>query len=1117
MNEDFNKEKKEGEKVSYLARLKFNPKNFGMFSWGYFNNIRIVILFISVLVLGGVFSFISVPRNLNPEVEIPIIFISTALPGASSEDIESLVTIPIEDKVKGLGDIDTLFSTSSEGYSGVTIQFNSDVNPDDAESDVQTAVNSITDLPEDATDPAVASLNFENQPIWTFSLVSNIDEVSLNRFSQELKDEIENLSRIDQVTTRGIESQEVQVNINSESMKSLGVDVLALSQAVQNAISSHPAGSVNSFSSSFSVSLDSAVSSIEDLRNLHVNINGERYLLSEIATISERSAPGQANAYLIDSGNKNEISKVITFDVYRNLSERIDLSFEDVEKLVNQKIEEQEGRFVVRDIYSTAKEIDKQFDSLFRNFSVTISLVFVVLLMFFGIRQALIASMAIPFSFLFSFIAMQISGISLSFLSMFSLLISLGLLVDVTIVVVSAITSYYKSGKFSPIEAGLLVWKDFRITLLVTTITTVWAFSPLLLSSGIIGEFIRPIPIVVSSTLIGSLIVGLFITLPLMIVTLRPSIPRRVKIFLASIFALIFIGGAFVLFKNNPLVLPIVVILVALVSIIYFIRREIAKKLDSLCTKDCLRKWTDKIFITLRDGIVSFSRMGNYYRKVIEKILASQVARRKTLSAVVIFSVFSFMLVLAGFVVNEFFPKEDMDFLYVGVELPLGTKLDVTKEEAVSLSQEFTNVPSLEALQIQIGAKIGPDGNIQGSGSDSILYTLILGNKEDRDVSSIEIAENLRDKFKNYSKGKLSVVELSGGPPAGADINIKFLGSDLDELDAYANKTINYLEDQPGVANVSKSINSGTAKIVAKPSGEKFAEVGISNSDLGSSMRVFTNGFELDNNVNLDDLQEDRDIILRTSDDVQNASSLGTVSVGADNISALALSDFKLKPNPNEITREDSKRTISVSASVREGYSPNIVNKELEEFADSMDLLPGYSWKTGGANEENEESVQSILRAMILAFVLILATLVIQLGSYRKALIVMLVIPLALSGVFIVFAILGIPLSFPALIGVLALFGIVVNNSIILVDKINLNLKSEMNLKDSIADASASRLEPIALGSVTTIIGLTPITISDPLWQGLGGAIIAGLIFSGTIMLFFVPVVYYAWFREEEV
>jgi multidrug efflux pump subunit AcrB len=222
-----------------------------------------------------------------------------------------------------------------------------------------------------------------------------------------------------------------------------------------------------------------------------------------------------------------------------------------------------------------------------------------------------------------------------------------------------------------------------------------------------------------------------------------------------------------------------------------------------------------------------------------------------------------------------------------------------------------------------------------------------------------------------------------------------------------------------------------------------------------------------------------------------------------------------LEPNPTLITRENGKRTLSVTASVTPGHSVSQTNQTLEKYANSIKLAPGYSWTTGGANEQNQESVTSILQAMILSFLLIIVTMVVQFSSFRKALIVMLVIPLSISGVFIIFALTHTPLSFPALIGVLALFGIVVKNSILVVDKINNNLRVGMEYTESIVDGAVSRLEPIALTSFATIAGLIPITLSDPLWRGLGGAIIAGLTFSGTIMLFFIPVVYYYWFRSE--
>jgi len=287
-------------------------------------------------------------------------------------------------------------------------------------------------------------------------------------------------------------------------------------------------------------------------------------------------------------------------------------------------------------------------------------------------------------------------------------------------------------------------------------------------------------------------------------------------------------------------------------------------------------------------------------------------------------------------------------------------------------------------------------------------------------------------------------------------------------------------------------------------------------NDASLLLRTFANGYELDSDVSFKDLENDRDIVLRMSTENPKLENIGSL-VAPQNPSGAPLYAFgrmELQPNPARITREEGKRSLSVTASVLDGYSSPEIGNQLTQFASTMNFPQGYSWKTGGVNEENEKSIQSILQAMVLAFLLILGTLVVQLRSYRKALIVLLVIPLALTGVFTIFALTGTPLSFPALIGVLALFGIVVNNSIILVDKINQNLRENMSQEEAIVNASASRLEPIFLSSMTTIIGLTPITLSDPLWQGLGGAIIAGLIFSGTIMLFFIPVVYAMWFKE---
>ncbi len=380
-----------------------------------------------------------------------------------------------------------------------------------------------------------------------------------------------------------------------------------------------------------------------------------------------------------------------------------------------------------------------------------------------------------------------------------------------------------------------------------------------------------------------------------------------------------------------------------------------------------------------------------------------------------------------------------------------------------------------------------------------------------RDRTTAEISNDLRNKFADYTIGKVSVVEVSGGPPAGSDLQIKLFGPDLKTLDGYADQIQDYLKQQPGVTNIDKTIKPGTSKLTFVPDKTKLAANNITTDQLGFWLRLYASGFEADEFKfqGSEDLTED--ITIRFGSGTQYVDDISQIQIptATGNIPVSSLGEIRLAANPTVITREDGKRTMSVAAAVSEGYVVADLNKALEKHADSLNLPSGYGWATGGANEENAASVNSILRAMVLSFLLIIITMVLQFNSFRRALIVMLVIPLSISGVFIIFALLQIPLSFPALIGLLALFGIVVKNSILVVDKILINQETGMEFTESVADAAASRLEPIALTSLCTIAGLIPITISDPFWRGLGGAIIAGLTFSGTIMLFFIPVVYY--------
>ena len=1103
--------------ISYLKQLKFDPKLERSLVAKYLTNPRLLILVLTAVIGIGLTSYFGLPRRLNPEIKIPIVLVSAVLPGAGPQDVESLVTIPLEDAVSGLERVKTVTSSSRDSVSVIQMEFESGVDPDKAKTDVQSAIDGVA-LPENALDPKAQKLDFENQPVWTFALSTQGDTASLMRLSHTIQQRLKDLPSIDNVDASGLDTQEIQIVLKPEAISTYDLNPQAFSAALLSTTASYPAGAVETDNGTYSVTIDQQATTIEDMRNLALQVGDTVIVLADVATVQEISKPGQLVSYIATQNNTP--TPAVTFYVFKTSSVNIDEAAHDAEAEVEKILAPYESQFRVQSISNTAEEIDHQFNELLRDFAITSILIFIVLFVFLGLRQAVVAVVSAPLTFLITFSVMQATGITLNFLSMFSLLLALGLLVDDTIVVISAMTAYYRTGKFTPVQTGLLVWRDFLVAIFTTTITTVWAFLPLLLSTGIIGEFIKSIPIVVSSTLIASFFVAMFLTLPIIIILLRPNLPKRVTLLLRILLVVVLIGILLAILPKGPL-FPIAL----LAAVIFlFVTQSVRKALLQKAGKTYVQAKTKSTVIKqfpkyLDDGIIHFGRISDKYHRLIHRILLSSSSRKRAVIMVILFSLFSYMLLPLGFVQNEFFPSSDQDYLYVSLELPAGTNGKSTEKEALLIAERIRKLPESEFITLETGREISENGGSAGGQPNTALITLRLKDKADRSKTSLTIGSELREQFATYDAGKITVVEISGGPPAGADVQIKLFGDDLAQLSTYADKLQKHLATKEGVTSTDKSVKAGTAKLVFTPSMTSLAENNVSLESLGFLLRFYTSGFSPKSIKLPDDQATEKDITLRMGQGTQDPESLSSLNVQTQSGASIPLSQlgtFNVATNPTLITREEGKRTISVSAGIAEGFNIGQINSELEKYANTeLNLPEGYSWKTGGVNEQNQESVSSILQAMLLSFLLIIVTMVLQFGSFRKALIVMLVIPLSISGVFIIFALTGTPLSFPALIGVLALFGIVVKNSILIVDKIKQNEDAGMPFIDSVVDGSSSRLEAIALTSFTAIIGLIPVTLSDPLWRGLGGAIIAGLTFSGTIMLFFIPVVYYYWFAPK--
>ncbi len=1119
------KSPKNSDEGSYISKITFNPLDFGRMLSGYVTNMRLVVLLLCSLVIAGISSYITLPRTLAPEINITIVTVSSVLPGATPEDVEQLLLDPLEDELESIDGVDTMTGTASAGSAVVVLQFLSGINQITAMADVRDAVSAIGELPEDATTPVVRLVDFEDEPILRYAIIGDADATSRERLMATLSDRLEEISIVDRIELSGVPTQEVQIVIDEQKRAALGIDVRTIQDALSASLKSLPTGSARSETSLFGLAIDRSVYTLEDVRQVRFRQDGVQYTLGDIAMVMEAPVPGNVPSLLTTPDGVTQ--GVATIDVYRTIGAKISDVTTRVESVMERFFAEN-SNFSFIEIANTNTDIEEQFQDLVGNLSITVGLVFLVLLLFVGVRQASVAALSIPLVFMATFITMQITGISINFLSLFSLLLALGLLVDVTIVVVSAMTKYYRSGRFNAREAGLLVWKDYLVTLSVTTLTTVWAFVPLLLATGIIGEYIKPIPIIVSSMLVASVAIGFLIILPLMVWLFEISMPRRVRFFLTifgGILGIFVVQGILSGFSISIpgwgwlLVLPV---LFLLIFITLYIMRDVVHALGR-SIKRLYEKTGRRFGDDMSNGFIDARRIERVYRRVLTRMILKKGGRRRIVAMVALFFIFSVSLVAFGLVRGEFFPGEDQDQFYMHLELAEGTRAEASLERAREVLPQLFITDEIIRVQTQVGFGVSSEGAPTGGGSNDTLFTVDLTPGEERTISSQQIVADFRNAefVQQYPFGTIRVAEIGSGPPAGADITVKLIGDELSVLNEKADELIAYLNETSGVTNARKSVLEGTAKISFVPNEQIMNAQGVTRGEIASAMSLFGNGVKIEEDITFDDLTDERDIVVRTSQDRAALENLETLTVTAADGFQLplgALGTFELVTNPTQINHEGGDRVLTVEAGVNDGEDVGAINREVATFADTDLNLPiGYLWQTGGANEESQESTNSILQAMVLALILIFLTLIILLNSYRKSFIVLLVIPPAISGVFFVFALTGMPLSFPALIGVLALFGIVINNSIIIIDQINKNRAQGLSFDDAVVDGAASRLDPIMMSSMTTIVGLLPITLSEPVWQGLGGAIISGLIFSGTIMLFFIPTVYYMMFEKEEV
>lgn len=1119
----------------YLDRLEFRPELRETWLYFFIKNFRVVILLILLISGWGIYSFINLPRESNPEVKIPIAIVSTFYPGASPADVEEFVTKKIEAELSGLKGLKKLTSSSLNSLSSIQVEF-------DAKEDMEGSIRRLRDklqniqskISTEAEDPQVIEISLDDTPIWSISLTGPYDGFTLRKYAEDVQDELEKIPGVREIQISGGDEKEFEIAYIPERLLFYGITTQDANQAVISTNTAIPSGNFETGKYVVPIRSDARTTTVTDIAAIPVahTDNGATVFLRDIAHVRETGLKRTSySRFSIEgSDSKNSVTLSLIKRQGSSVLDTVDTAKETVEKTI--------ASFppgIKYDVsFDMASQVREDFTQLGHDFLLTVLLVAIILFLIVGLKEAFVAGLAIPLVFSVTFGVLLSMGLTLNFLSSFSLIIALGLLVDDAIVVVSATKQYLNTGKFTPEEAVLLVLHDFKWVLTTTTLATVWAFLPLLFASGIMGEYLKSIPVTISITLIGSLLIALMVNHPLAAVLERIRLTRRF-FFIIETILVIFAALMFYLGGIIVVILGIVALVIETYLIWWYEKggREIL--LENASRME--REWKDENLIKqklrqqgnrdhenfssrLIHGIVNFHRFLPLYEKSFRHYILDQKRRRRVIASVIVLFFVAVGLVGTGVVRTEFFPVSDQEYVFVDIKTPVGTRLSETDVYVKSVEEKLLGYEDIANFSTIVGRPSANGGFVGGNGSSNLgSITLTLKKKGVRSMKSYELADAIRKDLHEIKTPGLSI-EVSnpaGGPPAGSAFEGRIIGENFDVLTKIVADLRPMLASIPGVVNVNVSQKDSVPQYTFILDPVRMEENYVNAAYVGSVLRTAIAGIELTKIIK--DEKEVKLIATFDQSSIPDLASIQNMQILNMRKQPVFLKDvarIELKPAVDVITRIDQKRTILLSSGVDSSTNGQLVLAEFEKKIADYHMPAGYRIVYGGENEQNAESVMSILRAMIIALILIVATLVIQFNSFRKALIVLVPIPLALIGVFIGMAIFDVPLSFPALIGVLALFGIVVKNAIILVDKININIKSGIEFEDAVADAGKSRLEAIFITSICTIMGILPVTLSNEFWMALGSSVIFGLTLSSFLTLYLVPAFYLVFVKKGD-
>jgi multidrug efflux pump subunit AcrB len=1011
---------------------------------------RITYLFLLIIILSGFYAIFTLPKEAEPEVKVPFAVVSVSYPGASPPDVEELITDKIEEKIKNLDGMKEYSSTSGIGSASISVEFNAEADIDKSIRELKDAVDEAKpELPEDANDPYVSEINFNDMPIVTYSLVGDYNDFELKNFADTLQTAFEQMPDVSKVPIIGGIEREFQIIINQANLAKYNLSLNQIVSALSSSNINIPAGDIDIDGYKYNVRVKGKFENDKDISNVIVTYsNNAPIYIGEIGEVLDTTKEKNTESR-IGIGNNNP-QNTISLQIYKktggNILNIADNAEKTIQDINNQNIFPENLTIIKTNDNSTyiKDDISRLGTSGMQTMVLIILLLFAVL----GIRGALITGFSVPIAFLMAFIFIMWQGMTINSMVLFSLVLSLGLMVDNSIIVMEGINEYIHKYNKTTREAALLSVWNYKWAIISGTMTTVAAFLPMLLVSGIMGEYMGILPKTVTATLISSLFVALII-----IPALSARFYKKVD-------------------KNN---------------------NDENKKIHR----------SQKIRNKIEDLQI-------HYVNFLKKTLPSKKKRRQIILGAIVLMFLTIMLPVVGIMKVNMFPKVDIDYFAVNIELPIGSTLEKTKEITTKAEGIIREIPELDNYVSSIGSGFSAyAGDSGGSGShvSSIIVNLVGENNRNR--KSYEVADSVRDKLESIQGGNVKLQELSAGPPTGAPFEAKITGTDLNKLSNIAEEVKNILNNIDGLINIKDSLTETSGEFTFTINREKVKYYGLDVNTVAMSIRQAIYGAEA-TTMNIDG--DDIDVTVKYSEEsLENINDLKNLLIFSPTVGSVMIqqvADLTIEPSVFGIQHIDGEKVVRITAETTAEADLRKIMSEFSEKSAGLELPEKYKIKTGGETEDIQKSFTEIFMSLFVALFLIMFILIMQFNSFKKPFVILFSLPLAIVGAFFGLTILRLDFSLPAFIGIVSLTGIVVNDSIVLIDRIEKNLSREMDFFEGVIEAGLARTQPIFLTSITTIAGVFPLALSEAMWAGLGFSLIFGLIFSTVLTLVFIPVVY---------